>query len=954
MRIMWAVLWVVLWVVGSAACGISKISRDGPKPKPTGVARADQGFPTEAVLCSDRGGTLVISGEGLSPMPKAVLTDHAGVALPAVVFRSADGTVVMPFSVTFDPVAKSLIVVPNIPMAAGSYDIVVTNPNGNSGTLASGLQVVPPPQVTAVAPSSGPNNVATPVAVLGTDFRVASDGTQPGVALTPNAGGATTALGGVAWQSASDVAATVNTGLAVGSYDLTLTNPEGCSATLPNAFQVTQPPTIDLCNKVDPAFGWVNGRTTIQICANNANGHGLVPIPESFILVDPVGDGQNVTEVALIREAFLSASTSSGGFANASVMSAVVPAATEPRGAGIVVGGPYAVKVLNPDGSEAVIPNAFEVLADPPPRITNITPQQAEKSAAVTMHIFGQALKDPSTALSPRLARVLFLTADLAAGAACAGPTCYECANPAVITAGTAVDCAPPLGSMGSGSYLVRYEHVDDGTYSDFAAFAVTNPSGNLTSATRTMPTLVAGRFAHGAALGRDDLGNRFMYVVGGQSGVASSTALDTVEVAALDRFGGLSAWNELPVRLPKKLASFGLAQSGNYIFVVGGQDEVGTIQTASYRSRILGADTAPVIGAPTAVAGALGAGTYSYRVSAVMAAATDNEGGESLPSDAESLRLAAAGGVQVSWQAVTGADSYRIYRTATANELAGNEVLVATGITGTTYTDDGSATPSTIRPQPPGATGVWMTASPLVAGRRDMGVTIANDQTGRSYLYVLGGLTPASGVDPVNTYELAELTESGGIVALGAFATGSLTMDIPSLPVAQRPRPRAELIATTLSGETAPLIAGLGEQYVVAAQGATSTVAYTDISLARVGTNGQLDAFELAHSSASADRYGSAGFLANNFLFSIGGRSASGGYDSKGKTGEVCPARNGTCATQSPPVLTWAGGDSGITLSVGRYRPGAVYVAGYFYFTGGRSDATTVLGSCERGGYAP
>ncbi len=849
--------WVLL--LGSA-CALGDPDEKGPRPVVTSVTRVacdGQGdvapepqvyFTAGQELCV----RLRIDGSGLSPMPGELLTDQATLLLPQAEFRHSSGLILKPTASQFLTATKSLLVTLKAAdataMPLGFYDLTVTNPNGNQGSLAQALNVVPPP------------------------------------------------------------------------------------------------PAIDLCPSVDPAFGWVDARTTVQLCADNAAQRGLVAIPEVFLLV-PALDGSGIVEVPLIREAFLSASTSAGGFADASVMSAVVPArALTGRGAGIEIGGPYDIKVVNPDGAVGVIPAAFEVLADPPPTIMSVSPEQAEKSAAVTMRISGENLKDPTG--TPAAARILFLATEQASGATCTAPTCYACTNTTVVNTGTVVDCQPPLAAMASGAYLVRYEHTEDGSFADFAAFAITNPSGNLASTTSSVPALTSGRWGHGAAYARDDLGNRFLYTVGGRSGITDATldTLDTVEVAALDRFGGVSAWRELSVRLPKKLTGLGLVAHDGYLFAVGGRDETDALQAAVYRARILGIATAPEIGAPTAqTGGSLAEGTYSYRIAAMMAAGTDNVGGESLPSDAESVRVIGGGAVQLSWTAVNNAASYRIYRTAAPNGLAGSEVLLADGVTGTSYLDDGSATPGVMVPQPPGALGVWMTLSTMLTARAEHGVTIASDTNGSTYLYVLGGRTAASLPASSTDYEFAEFTVSSDALTLSSFVAGNGALN----------HPRAEFPAVTLSGRFAPLIEPLGQQYVLVAQGLSNTTEQDDVSLAKVGADGQLEAFQEATNSPAFSRFGSVGFLVNNYFFSVGGRQGAAGYETKGKTAEVCPARDGSCATADPPVVEIGSGDSGITLSTGRYRSGGVYVSGYFYFLGGRANATTVLNSCERGGYA-
>jgi hypothetical protein len=727
--------------------------------------------------------------------------------------------------------------------------------------------------------------------------------------------------------------AIIEAGTPAGVYNLTVTNPNGNAGTLNNAVEITELcRSLDLCGAVDPAFGWVNGRTRIEICANNADGNGLIPVPEVFLVID------ESTQVPLIREAMLSLSTGAGGFTDATVMSAVVPSSQEERGDGIVVGGPYDILVVNPDGSQGTIPAAFTVVADPPPVILTVSPEQAEKGATVTMTIEGANFKDPGATL----ARVLFLTQDQEVDATCAAPSCYECGT-ATLVSTSEVTCVPPLAAMASGAYLVRYEHLDDGAFAEFASFAVTNPSGNLASATTVMSSLNEARYAHGAVFGRDDLGNRFIYVVGGQSGTGAATALDSVEVAALSRFGDLSEWTLLPVTLPEPLTGLTLVRRGDYLFAAGGRDGSDAPVTSVFRARILGEDSAPIILAPeTESGGNLAAGTYSYRVSAVMDTGTDNEGGETLASDAETVLLTETGSVRVRWQAVTGAVSYRVFRTAAANELAGNEVLLTTGVTGTSYLDDGSESPGTDRPMPAGGIGEWMAMPSLGTARADAGATIAEDTSGNAYLYVLGGVT--SGTTSIDTYELAPLTESGGVISSGTFVAGNVTLDTA----------RAQLVVATLNDRTAPLLAGLDQQYVVTAQGIDGS-ALDDASMARVGAAGQLETFAQADQSNSADRYGSVGIITNNFLFSIAGRRDGGGVQTKGITLEVCPDRDASCATADPPVLNIAGGDSGITLQEGRYRTGGVYVSGYFYFMGGLggTGGIVTLDSVERGGYA-
>ncbi|MFC1609842.1 hypothetical protein ACFL6C_02700 [Myxococcota bacterium] len=727
----------------------------------------------------------------------------------------------------------------------------------------------------------------------------------------------------------------------------------------------TDLPGIDLCPTVQPHSGWVSDRTRIEICANNANGKGLVPVPEVFLLVDPDGNGEDVTEVRLIRESFVNMSadlSSSGGPADASVMSTVVPSAEEPRGAGIVVpttpGNKYAIRVVNPDGATGVIVGAFEVLPDRPPVITRISPEQALVNQGLQpVTIAGSYLKDPT---GSTLARVLLVTRESITGDLvehnCLNATPTDPTPPADTY--TQVTCDVDTDAVPTGSYLVRYEHLDDLSFSEYATFVLTNPSGKLASEPVFMDgQLQTARLAHGAAVGRDDLGNTYLYAVGGQTGNTPDTAIDTVEVAALSRFGFVATWIEVTEKLPQPLTGLSLVAHESYLFVVGGSDNQGTPVNTVFRVLVLGADSAPHIKAPTAVAdGSLEEGTYSYKVSALMGPGSDNVGadgsyGEGLPSDAETIRVTGDElSVTLTWDAVPGAASYRIYRTRLANQLIGTEQLMKDVGNVLTYTDTGDVVEeSAAFPLAPGATGKWMVMPGLTIPRADAGATIASwTDTGEvpavthHYVYVVGGLSAAGTYEDTYDYSELILSETTGMWSLAAFQSDNTN---------KLSNGRSELIVATLDEHTAPRIAPTHDNYVIAATGTDAGFYYGHIDCAKVGVDGLLQTWTLAdNASGSSPRWGASGALVNNFLYSVSGKGSS--YLEKGVRAEVCNVSG--CTTTAPPPLSWAGGDAGITIPPGqaRYRAGAVYAAGYFYLIGGQSESTTAFATVFRGSY--
>ncbi len=93
------------------------------------------------------------------------------------------------------------------------------------------------PAITAVQPNTAPNDVDTPVVVQGTGFTATISGTEAITAPMVYLG--ETELADVLWGSITTMSATVPWGLAPSTYPLTVVNPDGISATLQNAFTVT-------------------------------------------------------------------------------------------------------------------------------------------------------------------------------------------------------------------------------------------------------------------------------------------------------------------------------------------------------------------------------------------------------------------------------------------------------------------------------------------------------------------------------------------------------------------------------------------------------------------------------------------------------------------------------------------------------------------------------------------
>src|SRR5882724_1255670 len=108
--------------------------------------------------------------------------------------------------------------------AAGAVNVVVTNPDTQSGSLTNGFTYVAAPTVSSVSPSSGTTAGGTAVTITGTGF----------------VSGATVTLGGTAATNVVVVSASQMTATtpahAAGAVNVVVTNPDTQNGTLTNGY----------------------------------------------------------------------------------------------------------------------------------------------------------------------------------------------------------------------------------------------------------------------------------------------------------------------------------------------------------------------------------------------------------------------------------------------------------------------------------------------------------------------------------------------------------------------------------------------------------------------------------------------------------------------------------------------------------------------------------------------
>ncbi|EFM11593.1 cell surface receptor IPT/TIG domain protein [Paenibacillus curdlanolyticus YK9] len=217
--------------------------------------------------------------------------------------------------------------------AAGTVDVTVKNPNGTEGTLANGYTYLAPataPVLTDVSPNSYALTGGLSVYINGSNF-------STGSRVLFGSNEAT----GVTYVSSTKLIAIVPAGAALGLVDVTVIKADGAQATLANGFTYIAPPPPPA-----PSI------TTMSFYSGSlAGGESLYLNGSNFTSGTVVYFGSNL--------AYISNHNSSVR------LTVIVPAGT--------AAGAVDVKVVNPNGTQAILSNGYTYLAPPPPPAPVIT-----------------------------------------------------------------------------------------------------------------------------------------------------------------------------------------------------------------------------------------------------------------------------------------------------------------------------------------------------------------------------------------------------------------------------------------------------------------------------------------------------------------------------------------------------------------------------------------------------
>lgn len=325
--------------------------------------------------------------------------------------------------------------------APGLVDVTLTNPDGQTVTLAASYTFNEAPVVTAVSPTSGSTAGGGSVTLTGTGFK----------------SGAAVLFG----TTAATVTATTATSITVtlparpaGVVSVTVTNPDGQSSTLPNAFRYVAPPSAA---SVTPNKGPTSGGTRVTITGTGFTAGVRVRFAN-----------EDATDVIVL---------------NATTIEALTPA----HAAGIVN-----VVVEAPNIGSATLSNGFtyEAVA---PTVTQVTPSSGSTQGGTVVTIAGSNFEPGAT--------VKFGGTN--ASAVIVVSSTQIRATPAPHAAGTvAVDVFNPSGlsaQLTSAYTYVEPAPQDEGRVTDGGTGGVTNETGGDTDVIR--PAGACGCNSSGAPL---------------------------------------------------------------------------------------------------------------------------------------------------------------------------------------------------------------------------------------------------------------------------------------------------------------------------------------------------------------------------------------------------------------------------------------------------------------------
>ena len=230
--------------------------------------------------------------------------------------------------------------------SAGAGTVVVTNSDGQSGTLTNGFTYIvtnPAPTVTSITPNFGNPNGGTAVTITGTGFLTGATVTFGGTAAT-----------GVTVVSGTSITATAPAH-AAGTVTVAVTNTDNQTGGLNNGYNYTTVNPAPTVTAITPNSGTTNGGTPVTITGTNFLTGATVRV-----------GGGTATGVTVVSSTSITANTPSHS------------------------AGPGTVVVVNTDGQSGSLTNGFTyVVINSAPTVTSITPNSGTINGGTAVTITG-------------------------------------------------------------------------------------------------------------------------------------------------------------------------------------------------------------------------------------------------------------------------------------------------------------------------------------------------------------------------------------------------------------------------------------------------------------------------------------------------------------------------------------------------------------------------------------
>ncbi len=447
---------------------------------------------------------------------------------------------------------------------------------------------------------------------------------------------------------------TANLSRPLGLYDVKVVNGDGKIKVLKKAFRVllNPPPVI---TDIEPKTGY-NGDPL-----DGKNSDVMITIY-----------GKNFISTPAVR--FINISDSNSYFISPSVsfhsdknITAVAPTESYK-----MPSGDYIVEVINPDKQSGFY-EKFTVTTTPAPVITAVNPYRMPSNTGA----------DPFVVIGENFVNGAKLYAVTENNE-------IELAIKSVTS--TQIDAIIAPNQLGLGYYPVKVVNPD-GQYDYFYAIQImSSAEGKLTQWSAINSKLKEGRFKHASIFFRDEYKNPYILVAGGNNLL---DVLDTVEIAPVALSGELGEFKKAIqfnpdtqkrdfVRLATKRENFELIKIRDKIIALGGSNGNETLNSIEIAKINTKNDAPkPLIPSFTSLSGSLPLGSWYYKISAVFS------DGESLPSR-EIVLPNISGTVILKWNPIPNALYYNIYRSPSADGISGSERLIASGVRGVVFNDDG------------------------------------------------------------------------------------------------------------------------------------------------------------------------------------------------------------------------------------------------------------------------